>query len=117
MYRGPAPIVTSAASFGDGSATAKGWWTDNTYNGNSHTVGTLELAATATAGQYQFSSQPNLVLGGFFPLDPPGQFPLYTRRAGRPRRRSRRRDEAMVCNLWPYWYSEHQLRRRERVQG
>ena len=28
-------------------------------------------------GQYQFSSQPNSVLGGFFPLDPPGQFPIY----------------------------------------
>ena len=78
MYRGPAPIVASAASFGDGSATAKGWWTDNTYNGTSHTIGTLELAAAQTPGQYQFSSQPNSVLGGFFPLDPPGQYPLYT---------------------------------------
>ncbi len=50
MYRGPAPIVTSAATFGDGSATATGWWTDNTYNGNSHTIGTLELAAAADGG-------------------------------------------------------------------
>src|SRR6185437_5229820 len=65
MYRGPAPIVASAATFGDGTATAKGWWTENTYNGSSHTIGILELSQTTTAGQYQFSSQPNSVLGGF----------------------------------------------------
>ena len=104
MYRGPAPIVSSAASFGDGSATAKGWWTDNTYNGNSHTIGTLELAAAATAGQYQFSSQPNLVLGGFFPLDPPGQYPLYTVPPAGPGAVKTVGTEAMLCNLWPYWY-------------
>ena len=104
MYRGPAPIVTSAASFGDGSATAKGWWTDNTYNGNSHIVGTLEMAAASTAGQYQFSSQPNLVLGGFFPLDPAGQFPLYSIPPGGPGTVHAVGTEAMLCNLFPYWF-------------
>jgi fibro-slime domain-containing protein len=105
MYRGPAPIVSSAASFGDGSPGAKGWWTDNTYNGNSHVVGTLELGATGTAGQYQFTSQPSLVLGGFFPLDPAGQFPLYTVPPGGPGAVHTVGAEAMLCNLWPYWYS------------
>ena len=104
MYRGPAPIVTSAASFGDGSATAKGWWTDNTYNGNSHTIGTLEMAAAGAAGQYQFSSQPNLVLGGFFPLDPPGQFPLYAVPPAGPGAVRTVGTEAMLCNLFPYWF-------------
>ena len=104
MYRGPAPIVASAASFGDGSATAKGWWTDNTYNGTSHTIGTLELAAAATAGQYQFSSQPNSVLGGFFPLDPPGQYPLYSVPPAGPGAVKTVGTEAMLCNLWPYWF-------------
>jgi fibro-slime domain-containing protein len=104
MYRGPAPIVASAASFGDGSATAKGWWTDNTYNGSSHTIGTLELAAAATAGQYQFSSQPNSVLGGFFPLDPPGQYPLYTVPPTGPGAVKTVGTEALLCNLWPYWF-------------
>jgi len=103
MYRGPAPIVASAASFGDGSATAKGWWTENTYNGNSHTIGTLELAAAATPGQYQFSSQPNSVLGGFFPLDPPGQYPLYGPAPAGPGAIHTVGTEAMLCNLWPYW--------------
>ena len=104
MYRGPAPIVSSAASFGDGSATAKGWWTDNTYNGNSHTLGNLELSAIGT-GQYQFSSKPSLVLGGFFPLDPAGQFPLYTAAPTGPGAVHTVGTEAMLCNLWPYWYS------------
>ena len=109
MYRGPAPIVTSAASFGDGSPTAKGWWTDNTYNGGSHTIGTLELAATGAAGQYQFTSQPSLVLGGFYPLDPPGQFPLYTVPPGGPGTIHTVGSEAMLCNLWPYWFSGSQF--------
>ena len=32
MYRGPAPIVTSATTFGQ-------WWIDSTYTGNTHVVG------------------------------------------------------------------------------
>ncbi len=116
MYRGPAPIVASAASFGDGSATAKGWWTDNTYNGSSHTIGTLELAAAATAGQYQFSSQPNSVLGGFFPLDPAGQYPLYTAAPAGPGAVRMVGTEASLCNLWPYWFSAYELRRWGRLQ-
>ena len=104
MFRGPAPIVASAATFGDGSATAKGWWTDNTYNGSAHSIGVLELQSIGT-GQYQFSSQPNSVLGGFFPLDPPGQYPLYGVPPTGPGAIKMVGTEAMLCNLWPYWYN------------
>jgi fibro-slime domain-containing protein len=103
MYRGPAPIVASAASFGDGSATAKGWWVDNTYSGT-HTVGNLELGSLG-ANQFQFSSQPNSVLGGFFPLDPVGQYPLYGTAPAGPGAVHTVGTEAMLCNLWPYWFS------------
>ena len=101
IYHGPAPIVTSKDSFAQ-------WFRDTMYNpGMTHSVGTLELAATTTANQYQFSSQPNSVLGGFFPLDPPANmFPLYgtaptgpggTKTAAAPW------SEPLLCNLWPYW--------------
>src|SRR4029077_3518400 len=71
MYRGPAPVVSSAASFGQ-------WWVDATSTGGSHTVGTLEMKQINGGTQYQFSSQVNSVTGGFFPLDPPAHgFPLY----------------------------------------
>ena len=97
MYRGPAPIVSSAASFGQ-------WWVDGTYTGGTHTVGTLEMAPIG-AGQYQFSSQVNSVTGGFFPLDPTGQFPLYGVAGTGPGAVRMVGTEAMLCNLWPYWYS------------
>ena len=101
IYHGPAPIVTSKDSFAQ-------WFRDTMYNpGMTHSVGNLELAATSTANQYQFSSQPNAVLGGFFPLDPPANmFPLYgtaptgpggTKTAASPW------SEPLLCNLWPYW--------------
>jgi fibro-slime domain-containing protein len=99
MYRGPAPIVASATSFSQ-------WWRDNTYTGNTHVVGTLELATLAGAtNQYQYSSQPNSVLGGFFPLDPPGQYPLYGPAPTGPGAVHTVGTEAMLCNLWPYWFS------------
>src|SRR5262249_25115475 len=70
MYRGPAPVVSSATTFGQ-------WWVDGAPTGDTHTVGSLELRSIG-GGQYQFSSQVNILTGGFFPLDPPGHgFPLY----------------------------------------
>jgi len=99
MYRGPAPVVTSATTFGQ-------WWVDSASTGNTHTVGNLEMKSVAS-GTYQFSSQVNIVTGGFFPLDPPGHgFPLYaTAPAGPGTTPLVVGTEAMLCNLWPYWYS------------
>ena len=48
MYRGPAPVVSSATTFGQ-------WWTDSMYTSNTHAVGTLEMKSIGN-GQYQFSS-------------------------------------------------------------
>jgi fibro-slime domain-containing protein len=100
MYRGPAPVVASAASFGQ-------WWVDGTYTNNTHQVGILEMKATGVANQYQFSSQVNSVTGGFFPLDPPAHgFPLYTMAPAGPGTAPQMvGTEAMLCNLWPYWHT------------
>jgi fibro-slime domain-containing protein len=99
MYRGPAPVVSSATSFGQ-------WWVDGTYTNNTHSVGTLEMASIG-GGQYQFSSQPNAVLGGFFPLDPETQYTNYGLAMGAPgtTRMAAGTNEPYLCNLWPYWYS------------
>jgi fibro-slime domain-containing protein len=100
MYRGPAPVVTSAATFGQ-------WWTDGTWTaGGTHSVGMLEMKAIG-GGQYQFSSQVNSVTGGFFPLDPPAHgFPLYTVAPAGPGTPPQMvGTEAMLCNLWPYWFT------------
>ncbi len=100
MYRGPAPVVASAASFGQ-------WWVDGTFTGSTHTVGILEMKATGVANQYQFSSQVNSVTGGFFPLDPAAHgFPLYTMAPAGPGTPPQMvGTEAMLCNLWPYWHT------------
>jgi fibro-slime domain-containing protein len=99
MYRGPAPVVTSAATFGQ-------WWVDSTYTGGTHTIGTLELRS-AGGGQYTYASQLNVVTGGFFPLDPPAHgFPLYIAAPAGPGAPPLTvGTEAMLCSLWPYWYS------------
>jgi len=99
MYRGPAPVVTSATTFGQ-------WWADGTWTGGSHSVGILEMKAIG-GGQYQFSSQVNAVTGGFFPLDPAAHgFPLYTMAPAGPGTPPQMvGTEAMLCNLWPYWHS------------
>jgi fibro-slime domain-containing protein len=99
MYRGPAPVVSSATTFLD-------WWKDGMYTGNTHSVGTLEMKAIG-GGQYQFSSQVNAVTGGFFPLDPPAHgFPLYQPAPAGPGTAPQMvGTEAMLCNLWPYWYN------------
>ena len=67
MYRGLAPIVTSAASFGQ-------WFVDSAYTGNVHTSKALELGSLGN-GQYRLAGSSHVIYGGFFPLDPPGQFP------------------------------------------
>ncbi|HMF40904.1 MAG TPA: DUF4215 domain-containing protein [Polyangia bacterium] len=97
MYRGPAPVVTNEASFGQ-------WWVDGTYTGGTHTVGTLELAPLGNS-QYRYASQLNVVTGGFFPIDPPGQFAIYGAASGAPGTVHAVGTEAMLCNIWPYWYS------------
>ena len=101
MYRGLAPIVTSKDTFAQ-------WFRDTTFNpAGGHTVGTLEMAANGNANQYQFSSQPNSVTGGFFPLDPPqNNFPLYGVAPAGPGTVTTMPapwNEALLCNLWPYW--------------
>jgi fibro-slime domain-containing protein len=100
MYRGLAPMVTSPDTFAQ-------WFIDSTYTGNTHAVKTLDLAAT-TGGGYQFLPNTHEVYGGFFPFDPPGQFPAAggTNGPGAVRTVG---TEALQCNIWPYWYSSAQF--------
>ena len=105
MYKGPAPVVASAASFGQ-------WWTDNTYTNNTHTVGTLELGPVeGSTSLFRFSSAPHSVYGSFFPLDPPANnFPIYTLTGsqagpGTVKTSTTGNSEPLLCNLWPYWFS------------
>ena len=105
MYKGPAPIVTSATTFGQ-------WWADSAFTNKTHTVGTLELGPVAGATNlYRFSSAPHSVYGGFFPLDPPANnFPIYsltgsTTCPGTVMTSTTGNSEPLLCNLWPYWYS------------
>jgi fibro-slime domain-containing protein len=129
MYHGCAPVVTSAASFGQ-------WWQDGTYESDGmttgqHAVGTIELAPVTVdgaAGYYRFSSAQNSVYGGFFPFDPPANmFPLYYAAAdlavtnitnglvnggsplgpGTVTTMGAPWSEQLLCNLWPYWYSPY----------
>jgi fibro-slime domain-containing protein len=98
IYHGPAPVVTSATTFGQ-------WWVDSMYTNNTHSVGIIEMKPTGVANQYQYSSQVNSVTGGFFPLDPPAHgFPLYMPAPAGPGTPPQMvGTEAMLCNLWPYW--------------
>jgi fibro-slime domain-containing protein len=103
QYRGLAPIVASAASFGQ-------WFVDGPFTGGTHAVGQVELAPIATAPgaapQYRFSSSPNAVYGGFFPLDPAANnFPATGSMAGPGTVRVMPSGEPLLCNLWPYWYA------------
>ncbi|MGB7811457.1 MAG: DUF4215 domain-containing protein [Polyangia bacterium] len=105
MYNGPAPIATSAATFGQ-------WWVDSSYTNNTHTVATLELGPVMGATNlYQFSSVPYDVYGGFFPLDPAANnFPIYTSTGsttgpGTILTSTSGNSEPLLCNLFPYWYS------------
>ena len=98
MYRGPAPVVTSATTFGQ-------WWADSAYTGDTHSVGTLEMKSIGN-GQYQYLEPGQRLTGGFFPLDPPAQVPDLPGGAGGPGRGAAMvGTEAMLCNIWPYWYS------------
>ncbi len=127
MYHGCAPVVTSAATFGQ-------WWQDGSWESDGatagqHAIGTIELAPAAIDGQggfFGFTSAPNSVYGGFFPLDPvANQFPLYFTQAqlsatdpvtgviaggsaagpGTTVAAASPWAEPLICNLWPYWYS------------
>jgi fibro-slime domain-containing protein len=105
MYKGPAPVVTSATTFGQ-------WWVDSTYTNNSHIVSTLELGPVPGATNlYRFSSPPHTVYGNFFPLDPPANnFPIYSLTGsitgpGTALTSTTGNKEPLLCNLWPYWYS------------
>ena len=105
LYKGPAPIVTSAATFAQ-------WWVDSSFTNNKHAVATLELGPVAGATNlYRFSSAPHSVYGGFFPLDPPANsFPIYsltgsTTGPGPVMTSSTGNSEPLLCNVWPYWYS------------
>jgi len=105
MYKGPAPVASSATTFGQ-------WWVDSKYTNDTHTVATLELGPVAGAtGLFRFSSAPHSVYGNFFPLDPPANnFPLYsltgsTTGPGTILTSTTGNKEPLLCNLWPYWYS------------
>jgi fibro-slime domain-containing protein len=105
MYKGPAPIVTSADTFAQ-------WWVDSTYTNNTHILSTLELGpVNGTTNMYRFSSAPHSVYGNFFPLDPPANnFPIYSLTGsitgpGTATVSTTGNKEPLLCNLWPYWYS------------
>ena len=105
MYKGPAPVVASATSFGQ-------WWTDSTYTNNTHTVATLELGPVeGSTSLYRFSSAPHSIYGSFFPLDPAANdFPIYTLTGsetgpGTVKTSTTGNSEPLLCNLWPYWFS------------
>jgi fibro-slime domain-containing protein len=110
VYRGQAPVVTSATTFGQ-------WWNDGTWESDSktagkHAIGTIELGPVAGATNlYRFSSAPHAVWGGFFPIDPAANmFPIYTTTGsssgpGATRTTPAAWSEPLLCNLWPYWYS------------
>ena len=90
QWTGRVGVVASAASFAQ-------WFNDSPGSSPpmAHTTGTLELAPTA-GGQLRYSSDPNSITGGFFPLDkPPAPTAAGVTAGGEP----------LLCNLWPYWYS------------
>ena len=100
MYRGPAPIVTSATHVRPVVGR------QHVHRQHAHRRHPGDASRSA-AGQYQYSSQVNSVTGGFFPLDPPAHgFPLYTMAPAGPGTPPHMvGTEAMLCNLWPYWHS------------
>jgi fibro-slime domain-containing protein len=82
-------------------------------------VKTLELAAAA-AGQYQFTPNPHVTYGGFFPFDPPGQFPAAggSNGPGAIRVVGLGSDmESLQCNIWPYWFSSTQFGAGKNCRG
>jgi len=110
VYKGPAPVVTSATTFGQ-------WWLDGTWESdgttpNKHAVANIELGAVpGQTNLYRFSSAPHSIYGNFFPLDPPANmFPIYTTTGsttgpGTVRTTPAPWSEPLLCNLWPYWYA------------
>ena len=111
VYRGQAPVVTSATTFGQ-------WWNDGTWESDSndrrqarHRIRSSSAPVTGATNLYRFSSAPHAVWGGFFPLDPAANnFPIYTTTGsstgpGATRTTPAAWSEPLLCNLWPYWYS------------
>jgi hypothetical protein len=86
VWKGPLPAVSNATSFSQ-------WFTDNTFTNNTHLAKNLELTALGN-GQFRFSSPPHAVTGGFWLADP---VPPATTAAN---------GEALLCNLWPYWFPQ-----------
>jgi len=114
-YQGPAPVVTTATTFGQ-------WWADGTYESDGttagqHAIGVLELGPVTggATNLYRFSSAPHSVWGGFYPLDPPAnKYPLYTLTGsaagpGTVKTTPGPWAEALLCDIWPYWYSSAQF--------
>ena len=92
-WHGTVPAFQDATSFSQ-------WFTDTNLSIKSQ--GVLELSAFAGGtNQYRFSSPPHSVLGGFFPVDPPGTpAPPGTVRSVPVS------NEPLLCNLWPYWFPQ-----------
>ena len=109
-YQGPAPVVSSATTFGQ-------WWADGTWESDGATAGKhatqfLELGPVpGGTNLYRFSSAPHSVWGGFYPIDPAANnFPIYTPTGsstgpGTARASAAAWSEPLLCNIWPYWYS------------
>jgi fibro-slime domain-containing protein len=95
-FKGQAPVVKDAASFAQ-------WFTDTSFTGNTHASTKLEMTPIAS-GQHRFMSAEHATYGGYFPLDPPGQFPL-TGSTGGPGAIRFVGTEPLLCNIWPYWFS------------
>jgi len=96
-----APRVMATVAAAKSADSFNQWYNDSSASSpaNMHTVGTLELADQGN-GSYRFSSNPDAVQGGFFPLDQsPAPNAMGQTAAG----------EALLCNLWPYWYSSTQF--------
>jgi len=115
-YKGPAPVVSSMGTTYGG--TFAQWWADGTYEtdgttASKHAVSTIELAPVAGGTNlFRYSSAPHSLWGGFFPIDPAANmFPIYTTTgsmagpAGPGGIRMMPSGEALLCNIWPYWYS------------
>jgi fibro-slime domain-containing protein len=91
-----APVYTTTVPAVKSMNTFNQWFNDSSASSpaNMHFVSTIELAASGNS--YRFLSNPDSVLGGFFPLDKsPAPTEMGNTAAGEP----------LVCNLWPYWYS------------
>ena len=86
------------------------WWTDSTFTGGTHTVGTLEMKSIAAAASTSSRARLECGVRRLLPARSAGPriFPLYTAAPAGPGATRTPRTvgtEPMLCNLWPYWYS------------